>query len=264
MRRTGKPCSNGPNERSEQRDAGRAPDDPGLSDPPFELRCIELTGADAIDFAQAQFTVDVESLNPNLWTPAAWCDAKGRTLALLLLAIDVARVHLAVPDALADDVVRRLRMYQIGRKVTISDAAPIDPAHPNGWPLSFDATRSLLPGTPSTESDWTAWLGQDIRHEIAWILPATAGRFLPQMLKLEELGGLSYRKGCWPGQEVVARVRYRGRVTRTVAVFRGLGRPPEPGASIEVEGFEGTALYAVMDPDSPSAHFGVAVVPLKS
>ncbi|MBY6205780.1 CAF17-like 4Fe-4S cluster assembly/insertion protein YgfZ [Halomonas denitrificans] len=261
MHRERKPSSSDSIDRSRDPEPAQAAGDPRATDAPFALRSIALGGVDAVDFAQAQFTLDVDTLNPRLWTPAAWCDAKGRTLTLMLLAIDDAGVQIAVPDRLADDVVRRLRMYQIGRNVTISDAGPIDSSHADGWPLSFDATRSLIPGTASTPPDWAAWLAEDIRHGIAWILPATAGRFLPQMLKLEELGGLSYRKGCWPGQEVVARVRYRGRVTRTVAAFRGPGDPPEPGATVAVEELEGTVLYAVADPEAPTEHTGLAVVP---
>ncbi len=242
---------------------GNGVDDPRPGTALFELRAIALTGDDALDFAQSQFTADVGSLSPHLWTPSAWCDAKGRVLALMLLAIDGDAVHLALPDALADDLVRRLRLYQIGRNVTISDAGPIDPADALGWPLSFDGTRRLTPGRPATEPDWAAWLVEDLRHEIAWILPATSARYLPQALGLEQLGGLSYRKGCWPGQEVVARVRYRGRVTRTVQAFRGLGPAPEPAATIAVEDAEGTVLYALADPDAAEGHMGLAVIPLE-
>ena len=94
-----------------------------------------------------------------------------------------------------------------------------------------------------------------------WILPETARAHLPQMLGLEALGGLSYRKGCFPGQEVIARVHYRGRVTRRTSRFRlAADSPPVPGTEFQLAGKSAQVLYAIADPAEPGGVLGLAVV----
>lgn len=229
---------------------------------PFPLQCTTFSGEDAAAFAQSQFTADLNQLPEARWTPVGWCDPKGRTLAVLLVVAEPGRVRVALPRPLAADVIRRLGMYTIGRKVTISglvDLAPTPDAS-KGTPLAYDPDRSLTEGEPADDDAWRRWLARDIDHNVAWLLPETAGTFLPQMLGLESHGGLSYRKGCWPGQEVVARVHYRGTVKRFAQRFDGAGAPPEPGRRIVVEDRNATVLYALPASGPEHRHFGVAVV----
>jgi len=84
---------------------------------------------------------------------------------------------------------------------------------------------------------------------------------LPQMIGLEALGGLSYKKGCFPGQEVIARVHYRGRVTRRLARFTlKSDRPPSPGTTFELAGKPACVLYGVAGADAAGEFDGLAVV----
>jgi folate-binding protein YgfZ len=87
-----------------------------------------------------------------------------------------------------------------------------------------------------------AWDGSQIRAGMPWILPATQELFLPQMAALEQLGAVSFEKGCYPGQEIVARTHYRGELKRHLALGRaaaavhpgqGLAAPAgEPAAPV--------------------------------
>ncbi|MBM2830237.1 MAG: hypothetical protein HW411_1027 [Gammaproteobacteria bacterium] len=65
-----------------------------------------------------------------------------------------------------------------------------------------------------TEGDRATWSLMDIEAGIPWILEATSGAFLPQMLNIDQMQGLSYQKGCYPGQEVIARLHHRGQLKR--------------------------------------------------
>jgi len=245
--------------------------------PSVRLRAIEVTGPDAIAFMQSQLTIDVEAIADSLLHPAAWCRPDGRADAVLLIGVDDERVWLVLPEALVAPTLKRARMFSIGRKVTLEPDVAACPAFGTGAQgqpqeqrtlrLALDPNRSLLPGRPGEDAGNAeaalsdAWLQADIDCAMPWVLPETAGAFLPQMLGLEALGGLSYKKGCFPGQEVIARVHYRGRVTRRTVRFRMAAEsPPPPGREFELAGKSGRVLYAVAEPGKPGSVTGLAVV----
>lgn len=246
--------------------------------PEISLTAITISGPDAIAFMQSQLTVDVEDISDKHLHPAAWCSPDGRVGMVVLVAAEIQRVTLVLPATLAESALKRARMYSIGRKVEINNGpAILGPERSNranragarALALSCDAQRSLaLAEPPEAETHasdpWPLpadWLRSDIECGIPWILPETAGMFLPQMLGLEELGGLSYKKGCFPGQEVIARVHYRGRVTRRPARFRlATDHPPAPGSEFQVAGKPAVVLYAAPNNDQGDESVGLAVV----
>ncbi|PPD04529.1 MAG: folate-binding protein YgfZ [Methylobacter sp.] len=80
---------------------------------------------------------------------------------------------------------------------------------------------------------WDDWWFLDTLSAVPFITPATAGEYLPQMLNLEPLGGLSFKKGCYPGQEIVARLHYRGKLKRKLYVaYTEVESLPEPGSPL--------------------------------
>lgn len=182
-----------------------------------DFRCLTMAGPDARAFAQAQFTVSVDDLVPERWSPLAWCDPKGRVLAFMMARSGEDDVELVLPAIQADDIRKRLTMYTIGRQVTLAEPQPVAG--------SFDADDSLPvfdndpprylglnPDAPAAADSVARWRQLDLCRGLPWLDAGTSGRHLPQWLGLETLGGLSYSKGCYPGQEVVARVHYRGSV----------------------------------------------------
>lgn len=83
------------------------------------------------------------------------------------------------------------------------------------------------------------WALLDILAGIPQVAPETAGEFIPQMLDLEALGGLSYKKGCYPGQEVIARLHYRGQLKRKAYLAHASAPEiPAPGTKLYRPGFE--------------------------
>ena len=241
--------------------------------PSIRLRAIEVTGPDAVSFMQSQLTIDVVAIADSRLHPAAWCSPDGRAQAVLLIGVDKESVWLVLPEALVASTVNRARMFSIGRKVTLEQDVGAEPFCATGskkqrvLKLAVDPGRSYLLGEGGGGAGKTAaslpdeWLQAEIEHAMPWLLPETAGAYLPQMLGLETLGGLSYKKGCFPGQEVIARVHYRGRVTRRTTRFRlAADSPPLPGQEFELAGKPAGVLYAVAEPGKPGSVIGLAVV----
>ena len=79
----------------------------------------------------------------------------------------------------------------------------------------------------TTNADEDEWTLQEIRAGRPFISSATQDKFVPQMVNLEKLGGVDFQKGCYPGQEIVARAQYRGQVKRRMVQMQGAARPGE-------------------------------------
>ena len=188
------------------------------------LHAIRISGADAIEFCQSQFTADFRELPQGQWQVCAWCNPKGRCLAIILASAGEGHVDLIAPRAQAE-VLARLRMYAIGRKVEFSESWSVS-GHdatgdladavrlPDGRALRLDE----LPGNPDP-GRVLEWRIADLCLPVPWLNEHSSGRYLPQFLGLEAVGGLSYRKGCFPGQEVIARLHYLGKVKHRLTGF---------------------------------------------
>jgi folate-binding protein YgfZ len=214
-----------------------------------DLGCIEVRGADAAAFLHGQLSRTVDSLDGSRAPLAGWHDAKGRVRALLRIVRLPDRWLLLAPrDALASTA-SRLRMFVLRAKVQI---APSDEwlaaalvgaddewlaAHalPAGTPVGGVVTRGELhwvrigdrlwhalgsrasietfePTLPRASADETALA--EIELGIPTIGAALVEHFVAQMLNLDLLDALSFDKGCYPGQEVIARVHHFGSVKR--------------------------------------------------
>ena len=164
------------------------------------LACIRVTGADAVTFLQGQLTQDIQALSQQVIGTrayAAYCSPKGRMLA----SFEVQRIEnvdtapafaIYLAEDLADTIAKRLSMFVMRAKVKVER---INSENAN----------------PQSKNDWL--LGQ-IRAGVAHITAATTDQFVPQMVNFELIGGVNFRKGCYPGQEVVARSQYLGKLRR--------------------------------------------------
>jgi tRNA-modifying protein YgfZ len=153
---------------------------------------LRVTGTDAGDFLQAQLTCEVKALQAGQSTYGGYCTAKGRLLATFLLLREGESYVLLMARDIAEDIRRRLQMFVLRAKVDISVEDPP--------PTVFG---EKIPGAL-----------QSIQQGIAWITAATQEAFVPQMINLEKIGGVSFKKGCYPGQEIVARTQYLGKASR--------------------------------------------------
>lgn len=221
-------------------------------------RLIRVAGADRAQFLQGQLTQDLRQVTPSRSALTGWADAQGRLRLCGQIFHWGDALWLCAPAAIAEQLVARLRMFVLRAKVTVtlSDLVltgllgPDQPA-----PLSLggtritadvlacamapdwfatrvagDARRILLTGTADSvntllgELDPEALTGRDwLEADISAGLPAigveTTERFIPQMVNLDLLGGVSFAKGCYTGQEVITRTRHLGRVKRRMFRF---------------------------------------------
>jgi tRNA-modifying protein YgfZ len=193
---------------------------------------LAVTGADARAFLHAQLTNDVANLAPDRAALAGWCSAKGRLLATMLVIPRSDGFLLQLAKDLVPAVAKRLSMFILRSKVKISDETDAwaqygfwdADAAPTGVAWAGDVVtvgvgeRRFLKIGKGISHDCTtsedAWTLQEIRAGRPWISAATQDQFVPQMVNLETIGGIDFQKGCYPGQEIVARAQYRGQVKR--------------------------------------------------
>ncbi|AXK71624.1 folate-binding protein [Lysobacter sp. TY2-98] len=243
------------------------------------LRVLQLSGRDALAFAQAQFMNDVTSLADGDWQWSGWLDPKGRVQALFaLLRID-AETAWVVTAADAETLAASLRRFVFRSKVKIEDASVhasgvfMSPQSATGGrsartgdaielDLSGDAGgRTLVlapsPGAAPTIDEEAAWWHLDIAH--GWPgLPGTAlDHWTPQQLSLQRFDAFSVKKGCYPGQEIVARTHFLGRAKRGLARLRVGGDASAGDALTDAEGRDVGQVVVVRSDEA------LAVVPLE-
>ena len=220
------------------------------------LGIIRAQGEDAANFLHNQLTQDVLLLDVQHARLAAWCNAKGRMLASFVLFKPQAdEVLLIVSRDVLASALKRLSMFVLRAKVKLSDAtadfelrglvgAPlraltdttepwrhVDMGHGVHLVTLYPAQAqpraiwlgpaSHAPACSVTEEEATSiWSYSDVMSGVAWVSAATAEAFVPQMLNYESVDGVNFKKGCYPGQEVVARSQFRGTLKRRAFIVQ--------------------------------------------
>lgn len=215
---------------------------------------ITFDGVDAKNFLQSQLTNDVNQLMIGGWQWQGYCNAKGRLHATFALArLDEHLYAAVVHSSMCEFLLKRLTMFRLRSKVLIARSekfalifhlsAPTRPIAPPGVRLALgnerwiDIDPETLRQAPSASSDsLDLWALRGIDAMQPEVVAATNERFVPQMIGMDRLSpapGVSFSKGCYPGQEVVARAHYRGAVKREPTVLRVPLEPAiEPGVEI--------------------------------
>jgi hypothetical protein len=214
---------------------------------------LAITGDDATPFLQGQLTNDVAALKPGdaQWT--GWCSPKGRLLASMLLVKRPDGYLAMLPAELAPAIAKRLSMFVLRSKVKIADVGAdharlgiIGEAPAQATPIAPGLAVVLAPHDdarvaaarqatrPGSAADWTLAL---IHAGIPTIVAATQEEFVPQMANFDLIGAVSFRKGCYTGQEIVARTQYRGILKKRMALAHVDGATPTPGQSVYSEAF---------------------------
>ena len=224
-------------------------------DAPFalpDIAVVTLSGRDAVAFAQAQFMSDVAALAPGHWHWSGWLTPKGRVIALFaVLRRDVESLYVLLHDvdpaafvsSLQRLVFRSKVMIGIDRDAHVSGALRIPSvargheAHIDGdaieLNLGTDAhPRTLQVGPTAAPSDPDAharWRALDMAFGLPRLPADQADSWTPQQLSLDRLRAFSVRKGCYPGQEIVARTHFLGQVRRGLVALRAPDAAPRAG-----------------------------------
>ena len=246
---------------------------------------IRARGADAGAFLHGQLTNDVQALDACRAVLAGYCSAKGRLLASFVVWRPAADEFLLACSAdLLAATLKRLRMFVLRAKCQLDDATaevPLtglagpaaaawlgDAAPAAVWartahdgagairlPDAAGAPRFLLPGPPPADLPalpLDAWRWLEVQSGVPTIEQATVDRFVPQMLNYEVLGGVDFRKGCYPGQEVVARSQYRGTLKRRSFLFEIDPEAGVAGSAPAVAVHAGQEVFHTADPAQPA------------
>lgn len=220
---------------------------------------LSISGDDAAAFLHGQFTNDVESLPVGAAQWSSWLTAKGRMLASFLLVRRADHFLLMLPAEIAEPVAKRLRMFVLRSKVKIEDVTAswvkFGVAGPQAGEIAQAAERdgavsaalgdgrfvvlaptamaASLRASLGTVAGPEAWEASNINAGVPTIVAATQEAFIPQMVNYELIGGVSFKKGCYPGQEIVARTHYRGGLKRRMALAHfAAGSDPKPGDAL--------------------------------
>ena len=238
------------------------------------LGVIRVTGDDAVKFLQGQLTQDVALMSLSESHLAAFCNVKGRMQAsFVVFKRSPQEVLLVCNRDILAQTVKRLSMFVMRAKAVLLDASgefvlyglagsaieSIAASASNVWSKhDIDAANLvfLYPGAGQARALWCApagtlpptgpdmplpiWNWLEVRSGIAMVTLPIFEAFVPQMLNYESVGGVSFKKGCYPGQEIVARSQFRGTLKRRAYLVHGSGE-----ASVGQEVFQAT------DPDQP-------------
>ena len=234
---------------------------------------LAITGADAEAFLQGQLSSDIKELAPGAVQLSSYNSAKGRMLATLLLWREGGESFRAlVARDLVEPLRKRLSMYVLRAKVSVTDVTPAHALFGIGGTRAGDAVRAALGRAPDrgqiladaeatrvgfpdgrilvvAPAAFTDALGAKLAREAALVAPevwrwlgiragvpvigaATQDLFVLQTANWDLLGGVSFQKGCYPGQEIVARTQYLGRQKERMHLFHVDGPPPPPATKI--------------------------------
>lgn len=257
-----------------------------------DFSVLRFTGPDAVAFLHGQLTCDVQALKPGRAGYGGYCTPKGRLLATFLLWRDNDGLMMMLPAAIAASLCKRLSMYILRSRVkaqdmsgtlncigllgadaafSISGLGGQTPEQVLDVHIGSDLDVIRLPGDrflavaaskgESLSADDGAWHGADIACGIPFIVPATQEEFVPQMVNLDLIGALSYSKGCYPGQEIVARTHYLGRLKQRM--FRAtVAGPAAPGDKLYCAdlGDQAAGMVVAAVPTQSGTHDVLAVL----
>ena len=218
--------------------------------PLAHLAVLTIRGKDAAKLLQGQLTCNVNDVTEIKSSPGALCNPKGRAITTFFLVKTGDVFLMVLPEELLEPVKKRLQMYVLRSDVTLTDGSDtlclIGLCHPpaQAEPLfgtsqqevisvNLSATQSrclIIAEANKAIALWSERVGNqgfqpessdqwrylDILSGIPWLTTETSEEFIPQMLNLDLLGGISFNKGCYTGQEIIARTHYLGKTKRAL------------------------------------------------
>jgi len=232
--------------------------------PVAHLGVLTVAGSDAAKFLQGQITCNINDISDTKSSLGAMCNPKGRAITTFLLVKNADAFLMILPKELLAAVKKRLQMYVLRSNVVLTDSSDElcliglsdDAAQPDDHfatsrqeeniVINFQGRYLVIAEAGNARTFWSKQVNQgfqsadsaqwrylDILSGIPWLDAATSEEFIPQMLNLDKLGGISFNKGCYTGQEVVARTHYLGKAKREMFLAEcDALTPPEPNSII--------------------------------
>jgi len=223
-----------------------------------DIGLIKIQGNDAKKFLQGQLTCDVESITSEKNGMGAHCNPQGRIISLFYLFLFDENYYLLMQSTMIPIAISALKKYAIFFKVELRDAShelmilgcdadlqstqhvmriPVNHLHSRfmlaGTAAAINTIRNQMT-TPSDISSQDSWKSLNIRDGIPTIYPETSATFLPHELNLDKLNAISFDKGCYTGQEIIARMHYRGKLKNRMHITEiSSSSPLQPGTEID-------------------------------
>lgn len=177
---------------------------------------VKVSGIDAKKFLQGQLTCNLETITAEISSMGAHCNPQGRVISLFHLFLFQQSYYLLMPARMIPIAIKALKKYAIFFKAEISDASneinQLLHHFPEKMPLSQQ---------------------QNILEKIPALYPETSEKFLPHEINLIALNAVSFEKGCYTGQEIIARMHYRGKLkSQLYRAAVSTSTPPQPGQDI--------------------------------
>ena len=247
----------------------------------LDFGVLRARGSDAIAFLQGQLSNDATRLQADQWQLSGYHTPQGRAIALLRLTLLAPDDVLAVlPRELIPLVLTRLKRFVLRARVQITDdseqwrilgfagPAPELPVGSVCAPYGRSRYLALVPAALQIEAEApfgtrSDWVAGDIEEGLPQVYLATSEAFIAQMLNLDVTGGIALDKGCYTGQEIIARAHYRGQVKRRMQRFGSATpctlMPGQTGTLGDGRGFKVVAAVALAD--GRSEFLAVATLP---
>lgn len=251
------------------------------------LGVIEVSGSDAVSFLHSQLTHDLALLEADGIRFCSFCNAKGRMHATFMACVaQPSVVWLVCRRDLLAAVLKRLSLFVLRAKARLRDASDdlsiwglVGEGLPAPWKKQDrmgGTAMGLYPAAGKARALWlapagqspvstshpagldpAAWLWGEVISGVADVQAATTEAFVPQMLNHESIDGVSFKKGCYPGQEVVARSQFRGTLKRRAYIVSGPAM--QAGQAVYTDGDAAQECGTIAQAASDDSGGGVAL-----
>lgn len=251
--------------------------------PLTDFGVVEISGQDTLKFLQGQITINAESIQQNQLSLAAICSPQGRCIALFFACrIDSdesnqtelpVTVWLILNRGTIKETIANLKKYAVFFKLTIQDRSlektiyGLNVTEPVSFVSSEDCqfmswadkdiaiAVSSEKSSPAIEQSYTIgnqsdWLYQLAQRKIPWLTEAAQSQFLPHNLDLPTLNAVDFNKGCFTGQEIIARMQYKGKLKSHMQLFHA--KEPlaiQSGDKITLDGKVAAEVICAISPD---------------
>ena len=239
-----------------------------------DLTVIEVSGDNAETFLQSQLTQDIHAREKNQIQWQAYCSRDGLVHSLFGLFGEGKKYFLILPNALTENTLALLKKYGALSKVESQLLSNIkidmqleqgDESYPHWELTAWDGGQLQLRWCsrfeiPEYIKDDDVLRDLFIQHAFPWLQEATIAKFRPHDLNLPELGVIGFKKGCFPGQEIIARMQYRGTPKFGLYAYRLAGLHPLKAGQALMDGEKnvGTVVDVIFSEDHTDVSFVLA------